>query len=370
MGKPLQYEAWISGVMVRAASVALTATLLLSTTSAWAQTFTVLYTFNGSPDGANPRAGLILDSRGTLYGTTVGGGVTTCQFTGCGVAFKLDATGKETVLHRFRQGSLGGGTKPLGRLVRDAMGNLYGSASAGGYDDCADGCGSVFKLDKTGKETVLLSFRSEGAGQGPQGLIRDSTGNLYGNAGAGGLCKTCGLVFKLSSTNNYSVLHKFKGASDGANPIGALVRDPEGRLYGATVGGGTSGCGGSGCGTVFKVNQKQKHTMLYKFAGGTDGAFPFAGVVRDSAGNLYGTTEAGGVPGCSGFGCGTVFKLDPTGKETVLYTFTGGTDGGLPLAGVVRDAAGNLYGTNLHWRRCDPMCGRLWSSVQAGRQWH
>lgn len=344
MLKLARHRTWVSRLCLRSERAVLGLTIILTgillVQSALAQTFTVLYTFKGSPDGANPRAGLIRDAKGNLFGTTEGGGFTNCQFNGCGVAFRLDTKGKETVLHRFKKGPLGGGTSPTGKLVRDAAGNLYGSASEGGYScNNTPGCGAIFKLDKNGKETVLFYFRDASGGANPGGLIRDSAGNLYGDA-SGGLCKgECGLVFELSATGSYAVLYYFKGAPDGEGPAGGLARGPAGTLYGTTEEGGL------GYGTVFKVNQNQKETVLYQFTGGADGAIPFTGVTRDSAGNLYGTTEAGGVPGCSGFGCGTVFKLDPTGKETVLYAFTGGTDGGPPLAGVVRDAAGNLYGT-------------------------
>lgn len=350
MIRQLQRRAWISGIYRRGVSAALAAVVLipaiLATPSARAQAFSVLYTFKGSPDGANPRAGLIRDSKGTIHGTTAGGGVTNCQFNGCGVAFKLDASGKETVLHRFKKGPLGGGAQPVGGLARDAMGNLYGTASAGGYNcNNSPGCGAVFKLDKTGKETVLLYFRDSATGANPGGLIRDSAGNLYGIA-SGGLCKgNCGLVFELSATNGYTVLYYFKGASDGASPAGGLVRDPAGNLFGTTSGGGGAGCGGLGCGTVFKVNQSDQETVLHRFTGGADGAFPESKLIRDSAGNLYGTTTQGGGSGCGGLGCGTVFRVSKNHQETVIYHFTGGTDGAFPSSGVVRDSAGNLYGT-------------------------
>jgi uncharacterized repeat protein (TIGR03803 family) len=270
--------------------MALVLTGVLAAQSALAQTFSVLYTFKGSPDGANPRAGLVRDAKGNLFGTTVGGGFTNCQFNGCGVAFRLDTKGKETVLHRFKKGT---GTAPTGKLVRDAAGNLYGSAAEGGYS-CNDspGCGAIFKLDKNGKETVLFYFKDASGGANPGGLIRDAAGNLYGDA-SGGLCKgKCGLVFELSEIGSYSVLHYFKGAPDGSGPVGGLVRDPAGALYGTTVEGGL------GNGTVFKVNQNQKETVLYQFTGGADGGIPSTGLARDSAGNLYGTTEAGGGTGC------------------------------------------------------------------------
>ena len=212
------------------------------------------------------------------------------------MAFKLDTKGQETVLHRFKKGPLGGGTSPTGKLVRDAAGNLYGSASEGGYScNNTPGCGAIFKPDKNGKETVSFYFRDVSGGADPGGLMRDSAGNPYGDASSG-LCKgECGLVFELSETGSYTVLHYFKGAPDGEGPAGGLGRGPAGTLYGTTEEGGL------GYGTVFTVNQNQKETVLYQFAGGADGAIPFTGVARDSAGNLYGTTEAGGGTGLRWF---------------------------------------------------------------------
>ena len=147
------------------------------------------------------------------------------------------------------------------------------------------------------------------------------------------------MVFELDSTGKETVVYNFTGKADGAAPEGGLVRDGMGHLYGTTIGGGASGAG-----TVFKLNKAGKETVLYSFKGGADGVSPEAGLIRDSAGNLYGTTAYGGGTACFG-GCGTVFKLDTTGAKTVLHTFTGGTDGALPEADLVQDSAGNLYGT-------------------------
>jgi uncharacterized repeat protein (TIGR03803 family) len=172
-------------------------------------------------------------------------------------------------------------------------------------------------------------------------LVRDKAGNLYGTTlqgsplnciGTGG----CGVVFKLDTTGTETVLHTFVGP-DGTYPIGDLVRDKAGNLYGTTYAGGTYGEG-----TVFKLDTTGTETVLYSFTGLADGAVPRAGLVRDKAGNLYGTTVEGGNLSCS---CGVVFKLDPAGGETLLHTFTGGADGGILYGGLVRDKAGNLYGT-------------------------
>jgi uncharacterized repeat protein (TIGR03803 family) len=316
-------------------------------------TFTVLHAFTGLSDGAFPSASLVRDNAGNLYGTAAGGGAY-----GHGVVFKLGATGKETVLHSFTGGK--DGAQPEAGLVRDVAGNLYGTTRTGGVY----GYGVVFKLDTTSKEIVLHSFTGGADGANPNfgdpGLLRDVAGNLYGTTGAGGdlACRFvpaalvgsgfpgCGVVFKLDTTSKETVLHRFTGGADGADPATGLVRDAAGTLYGTTFGGGDLACGGgSGCGVVFKLDTTGKETVLHKFTGGADGAAPStaAGLVRDTAGNLYGTTFTGG-HGCFG-GCGVVFKLGTTGKETVLHTFTGGADGAGPEAGLVRDNAGNLYGT-------------------------
>jgi uncharacterized repeat protein (TIGR03803 family) len=296
----------------------------IATPAAQAQTYTLLHRFRVSPtDGANPHAGLIGDPAGNLYGTTDYGGAF-----GFGVVFKLDKTG-ETVLYSFTGGADGG--NPLAGLIRDAAGNLYGTTSYGG----ASGWGVVFKLDTTGAETVLDTFTPRADGVYPDaGLIGDSAGNLYGTTYDGG-ASNGGVVFKLDTTRAETVLYSFTGGADGGHPEAGLIRDPAGNLYGATRWGGAFGCG-----VVFKLDTAGTETVLYSFTGRADGAYPVAGLIQDSAGNLYGTTYEGGASGL-----GVVFKLDTTGTETVLHTFTGGTDGANPWAGLVRDLAGNLYGT-------------------------
>jgi uncharacterized repeat protein (TIGR03803 family) len=286
---------------------------------------TVLYTFQGGTDAGWPYGGVIRDSAGNLYGTTVAGGAY-----GRGTVFMLSPTGVETVLYSF-QGSWDG-VQPQAGVIRDSAGNLYGTTSYGGAYSSR---GTVFMLSTTGVKTVLHSFQPGGDGFKPcAGVIRDSAGNLYGTTTGGG--HENGTVFKLSPTGSEKVLHKFKGGTDGANPaFSGVIRDSAGNLYGTTsVGGATN------TGTVFVLSPTGLETVLYSFQGGTDGANPQAGVIRDSAGNLYGTTMSGGA-----YGNGTVFQVSPTGVETVLYSFQGGTDGANPQAGVIRDSAGNLYGT-------------------------
>jgi uncharacterized repeat protein (TIGR03803 family) len=319
---------------------------VVATRSAQAQTFSVLYSFNGGnngiPDGAYP-SGLVRDAlSGNLYGTTSAGGDLTCDPNGCGTVFKVDTTGKnETVLYSFK--GYPDGSVPLAGLVR-AGGNLYGTTSQGGAYGYARG--TVFKVDKTGHETVLYSFKVAGQGDGvdPEaGLVRDAlSGNLYGTTYIGGTYVNYGTVFKVDKTGHETVLYSFTGGTDGGNPWAGLIRDANGNLYGTTTAGGDLTCRSSGCGTVFKVDATGNETVLHSFTGFSkgDGNLPTAGLLLDGKGNLYGTTIAGGA-----YNYGTVFKVDATGHETVLYSFTGGTDGDQPWSGLIRDAKGNLYGT-------------------------
>jgi uncharacterized repeat protein (TIGR03803 family) len=313
--------------------------------SAKAQSVSVLYSFAGAPDGINPNAALIRDKAGNLYGTTLNGGAS-----GLGTVFKLDTSGNETLLHSFT-GSNGDGALPSGGLTMDKAGNLYGTTSYGGAGACGffglSGCGTVFKLDTSGSETVLYSFTGSGGdGAVPSGgLILDKAGNLYGTTfgGGAGTCSLgCGTVFKLDTSGNETVLHSFTGG-DGAGPVAGLIMDKAGNLYGVTAAGGTTFISGinSGDGTVFKLDTSGNETVLHSFANSPDGTGPDAGLIMDKAGNLYSTTVFGGASYY-----GTVFKLDTSGNETVLYNFTGPpSDGAYPAAALVMDKAGNLYGT-------------------------
>jgi len=303
-------------------------TALIGTPAAQAQTYTVLHKFKGAPtDGRYPEYGhLIGDSAGNLYGTTYSGGAS-----GYGAVFKLDPAGTETILYSFTGEADGGFPNAV---IRDSAGNLYGTAGSGG----AWNSGAVFKLDPAGTETVLYSFTGRADGAKPlAGLIRDSAGNLYGTASAGGVSEYTGVVFKLDTAGTETVLHTFTGGADGGDPEAGLIRDSAGDLYGTTSGGGVSHEG-----VVFKLDATGE-TVLYSFTGGADGSQPVGGLLRDSAGNLYGTTPYGGASGN-----GVVFKLDTTGTETVLYSFTGGADGSQPEAGLIQDPEGNLYGTTYY----------------------
>jgi uncharacterized repeat protein (TIGR03803 family) len=387
---------------------------VVATRPAQAQTFTVLHTFTDKPDGATPpEEGLVLDAAGKLYGITTNGGAY-----GAGSLFTLDATGKETIVHNFGVNAVGpkgiirdtagniygtsagalpnfygsvfqldpngnnetllyiftgppDGADPSGGLVRDAAGNYYGNTIYGGDPTCD--CGTVFKLDPNGKETILHTFLDGKDGAFSYGtMVLDAAGNLYGTAKLGGdpTCN-CGTVFKLDPSGQFTVLHTFTGPGY-ETPEAGLVQDAAGNLYGTTFGGGTYLQG-----TVFKLDPKTgTHTVLYSFTGGADGSLPSAGVVLDSAGNIYGTTAEGGLIPCpeDPFGCGVVFKLDPaTGTETVLYALKGGTDGVNPDVDLVMDQLGNLYGAttwggNISIQSCFsqeyPGCGTVFKVAQ------
>jgi uncharacterized repeat protein (TIGR03803 family) len=317
----------------------------------------VLHIFNGAPDGAFPSAGLVRDTAGNLYGTTaVGGNLANCPYPlGCGVAFKLDPNGTETVVHRFGSGS--DGTIPTGTLALDGTGNLYGTTHSGGRSGCRGyigtklvdiGCGTVFKIDANGQESVLHPFEIADGAYPSGGLVRDTAGNLFGTAYQGGLQNCmfsvlgCGTVFKVDTTGTYSVLYSFKGPEagpDGAFPQAGLTLDPAGNLYSTTGAGGSaraSACPslaqGENCGTIFQVTPAGNETVLYSFKAPAGGAV--SGLVRDAVGNLYGLVG------------GTAFKLDPAGQKTDLYTFTGND---LYVSGdLVLDSNGNLYGVTSH----------------------
>jgi uncharacterized repeat protein (TIGR03803 family) len=257
---------------------------------------------------------------------------------GAGTVFVVDETGTETVLHSFTGGADGG--FPLAGLVQDTAGNLYGTTRSGGDF----GNGTVFRL-KGHKETVLHSFTVEPDGAEPAGgLLRDKAGNLYGTTIRGGAFAS-GIVFKVDRDGAETVLYNFcsqGNCMDGANPSAGLIRDASGNLYGTTVSGGTSVLGS---GTVFKLDTDGVESVLYSFSGGADGGTPQSGLVRDAAGNLYGTTSFGGDLNCnSTLGCGTVFKLDTNLEETVLHAFTGANDGALLFGSLVLHGD-NLYGT-------------------------
>jgi uncharacterized repeat protein (TIGR03803 family) len=379
----------IMNCLIRGVAIA-----LFLANSVWAATAEqVLYNFQNGRDGGLPQAGLVFDSAGNLYGTTNGGGTSAV-----GTVFKLLPTRggvwTEKVLHSFTGGT--DGARPTASLTLDANGNLYGTTQAGGT-----GNGVVFKLSPhhgtTWTETVLHTFTGGLDGQFPSSnVIFDSFGNLYGTTAAGG-SKNFGVVFQLTPSPTgwvETVLHNFLGGSDQQSPSGSLTMDRRGRIYGTCTAGvgsvyrltknattgkwsyrqlyyfgngggeeplgglvvdsqfrifGTTYVGCCGFGNVFELVQsgsKWTLTEIHPFLG-SDGSNPNAGLVQDSAGNLFGTTSFGG-----DFGAGVVFEMVWSGGTftySKLHSFGGFTrsDGAAPVASVILDAAGNLYGTTL-----------------------
>ncbi len=425
----MQHGAWIRGGNFRttAATGALAILLMvIALPAANGQTLTTLHSFSGPPDGALPTAGLAMDGVGNLYGTTQDGGSA-----GEGMVFKLVHSGSnwiEQPLYSFGSTQSGNdGAEPDGGVTIGPDGNLYGTTSAGG----GAGLGTVFKLSPPASvcrstlcpwtETILYRFRGGSDGAFPAGsVVFDSAGNLYGTTQGGGTSNCfgnnlCGVVFKLTQSESgwtETVLHVFSGPPDGIQPGNGLVFDQGGNLYGTTQYGGVDlycDLDGfpDGCGTVFQLTPSGSgwtETIILDFSGG-NGALPVGGLVSDrsghlygttayslpgdgtvfelmpfggqwtsallyslmsaqsgiqgpfgtlamdAAGNLYGTTIHGGdVGGTCGYGCGTVFKLAPSGVSwtySLLYEFTAGNDGAGPYAGVILDGNGNLYGTTL-----------------------
>jgi uncharacterized repeat protein (TIGR03803 family) len=337
------------------------AALTLLGTRATGQTESVLHTFDGTDgaDGIFPRAGLVFDKAGNLYGTTFVGGLYRA-----GTVFELtpQAGGgwTETVLHNFSylEGSANGPTAPL---ILDLGGNVYGTTTGGG----AYGQGVIFELSPQagGGWTYkrLHAFGNGKDGQLPQGgLVLDGAGNLYGTTAAGGAYGG-GTVFKLAPAMGgvwtEKILHHFNRTYKvGWAQYGGLIFDSSGDLYGTTYNGGAYAISGVGGGTVFKltpaVSGAWTYATIHEFGKGKKGAQrPAAGLTFDVAGNLYGTTVSGGTGACSG-GCGTAFELTPTTSggwiEKILHSFDNTPDGDAPLAPVILDAAGNVYGTTLN----------------------
>lgn len=317
----------------------------------------VLHSFNFT-NGQYPYANLIFDSVGNLYGTTLRGGAH-ANGTVFELLPKVGGGWTEKVLHNFSATGTEG-TSPFTNLIFDAAGNLYGTAYSGGDVACVTdnggACGTVFELSPTGAGDwtlrVLHRFKGTDGAYPVAGVIFDAFGNLYGTTSGGGpsLLNQLGTVFELSPTASGTwaekVLHHFKTADDGNQPFAGLIFDASGNLYGTTPYGG-DGAGSNG--TVFELSPTATgdwiEKVLYSFITAADGAVPYAGLIRDAAGNLYGTTSLGGANHY-----GTVFELSPTGvgkwTERVLRSFNG-ADGNDPQAGLIMDTVGNLYGTTV-----------------------
>lgn len=303
--------------------------------AAFAQTESVLYNFctlSGCADGQYPESQLIQDSAGNFYGTTYGGGTHNG-----GTVFKLASGGALTVLYNFGATSIDG-TEPLGTLVRDSKGNLYGVTAAGG----AFRSGTIFKISADGAESIVHNFgASSSDGLYPvAGLVIDQQGNIYGTTSYGGKNFGAGTAYKVNARGVYSILHYFVGNGDGLRPVAPVTLDRAGNLYGTTELGGASAEG-----AVFKITPAGIESILHSFsangAAKANGVFPEGSVTVDVQGNLYGTTYNGGA-----FHTGVVFKLSPDGTETVLHSLGGIGDGIHTNASLIVDAKGNLYGTS------------------------
>ena len=329
-------------------------------------------TTSNFPDGANPMAELIQGADGDYYTTTNIGGAGACpgevegQIPGCGAVVKITPAGALSVLYSFpydsSSSSAPNGWFPEAGLVQGRDGNFYGVASEGGTateSSCADttglsGCGTVFKLTPSGTITVLHSFCGGGGcgslatdGAEPTGrMVFGANGDLYGTTQVGGLYNgfyNQGMIFRITTSGAYKVLHLFSGnfgsKPDGANPAAGLILASNGDFYGTTTAGGASKEG-----TVFKMTPAGKVTLLHSFTGSSDGSMPIGALVQASDGNLYGTCYSGGANGT-----GTAFRITTKGVFTKIYDFAAeaapGNIGYLPRAGLIQASDGNLYGT-------------------------
>jgi uncharacterized repeat protein (TIGR03803 family) len=297
-----------------------------------ARTETILYSFGSQPnDGYYPQAGLVQGSDGNFYGTTFFGGAN-----GGGTVFRISPSGSYRSLYSFGSSPADGG-EPSG-LVQGSDGNFYGTSDGGTY-----GLGTVFRISPIGIETILYSFGTfNGDGYYPSGtgLVQGSDSNFYGLTYFGGTYGL-GTVFRISPSGSYTILYSFGSQpNDGQNPNTGPIQGNDGNLYGATVRGGTYGLG-----TVFRISPIGIETILYSFGSSlNDGIYPVSELVQGSDGNFYGTTKAGGTStDCDG-GCGTVFRISPSGVETILYSLGSSPTDGQHPGGLVQGSDGNFYG--------------------------
>jgi uncharacterized repeat protein (TIGR03803 family) len=339
--------------------------LTLGAGGTWTES--ILYNFSNGTDGGEPQAGMVMDSAGNLYGTTTAGGAVSCTSGGgyCGVVYELSpgsgGSWSESVLVNFTGAN---GLIPQAGLIFDSAGNLYGTTGSGG----AHGDGTVFELTNSGgtwTQSILHNFSNSDGRSPALGLVFDTTGNLYGTTFSGGdlsacLGFGCGTVYELTpesgGTWSFQLLHRFN-VTNGATPEG-VVLDSSGNLYGATAYGGTGSCSGpveSGCGLVYELSPVSggawREKIIKGFTGiGTSIVNPNP-VVLDASGNVYGTSLFGGLQVCNDDleTCGTIYELTPasTGAWTLtgLYAFRDNSNGFFPYAGLTIDSAGNIYGT-------------------------
>ncbi|HEV3278509.1 MAG TPA: choice-of-anchor tandem repeat GloVer-containing protein [Terriglobia bacterium] len=337
-------KSWASQMRVRVATAAMALTVVLvaaaiATPSAQAQTFHTLDSFDGT-DGTISLAALVQANDGSLYGTTRGGGAFSQ-----GAVFKITLSGTLTTVYSFcAQSNCTDGANPNVALIQATDGNLYGTTSDGGE---GNGDGTVFRISPSGTLTTLYSFQGNDGAVPEAALVQGTDGNLYGTTNGGGTSTNCfgggcGTVFKITLSGTLTTLHSFD-KTDGED-VNTMIQGIDGNLYGTTYfGGATDACSTLGCGTIFKITPSGTLTTLHNFDN-TDGAYPPGGLVEARDGNFYGTTSSDGANGEGG----TVFEVTPSGTLTTLYNFCsqGGfcTDGYSPNA-VVQATDGNFYGT-------------------------
>ncbi len=323
--------------------------------------YSVLYRFLGGSDGGEPTASVTEDAGGNLYGAAFGNH----SISALSTVFELTQAGQLTVLHDFT--GIPDGDAADATPILDAAGNLYGTTSSGGFA-CNSyylpaGCGVVYKVDASGQYSVIHTFKTVADGVQPQGLAMDAAGNLYGSTALGGAScfldriLGCGTVYKIDTNGTYTVLHRFETPADGVLPTPVTV-DAAGNVYGITVGGGDTNCSpGDGCGTIFRIDAAGRFSVLYTFTPAIVTTPGYNVPVLDSQGNLYDSTAIN-QPGNGGF----LFKLDTNGNFTELFVFPDFQDApqdGEFVNGTAMDADGNFYGTMLSAGdvSCNPLGG-------------
>ena len=303
---------------------------------------TTLHVFSG-PDGAFPFAGLVFATDGAFYGATEAGGANCSASTGgCGTVFRMNRSGTLTTLHSFcAQANCADGYEPFGTLVQAANGKLYGTTLFGGASASSTslGCGTVFEVTLSGTVTTLASFFDQSGGCTPEKLMQATNGDFYGTT-------LGGTVFKVTPQGQLTTLYTFcsqANCADGEVPVGGVMEATDGNLYGVTeLGGNTLACTG-GCGTVFQLTPGGKLTTVHSFAY-TDGYTPFAGLMQATDGNLYGSTLEGGYTYTCPGGCGNIFEITTSGTFTILYSMTPQNKEAFPASPLMQATDGTFYG--------------------------
>jgi uncharacterized repeat protein (TIGR03803 family) len=345
VSRPRMFGAWSMAAVIGAAVVPHAAAHPLS--------FHLLHTFTGPPDGIQPFDGLYRDAEGNLYGTTSSGGDANCPNgggSGCGTVFEIEKTGGYKVLYSFQGGA--DGNCPYAGVTGDAAGNLYGATE--GINGATGTLFKLTPAGQETVLFSFSNF-ADGAVPNSTPVLDAAGNlygtTFYGgddNCGYNG--NGCGVIYKLSANGKFHVMHSFTNFAEGYELYTGVVISPSGTLYGTTLLGGDTKCApNAGCGAVFKVKPNGKFTVVHRFNRFAEGRYPNA-VTLDAAGNLYGTTDGGGYKHCipdDGGGCGTIFKIDQAGRFSILYTFTPKlySDGGYDA--LILDAKGDIFGSGI-----------------------